>query len=53
VLSSSPLLDHSTGSLAAVEVEVLDAGTVCEQELRLFVEAPEPASSSEPFDTGR
>jgi CSLREA domain-containing protein len=53
VLSSSPLLDHSTGSLPQVEVEVLDAGTVCEQELQLFSDAPEPRSSSEPYDTGR
>ena len=53
VVSSSPLLDHSTGSLPQVEVEVLDAGTVCEQELRLFLDAPEPESSSEPYDTGR
>jgi hypothetical protein len=32
---------------------MLDAGTVCEQELRLFTDAPEPESSSEPYDTGR
>ena len=53
VLSSSPLFDHSSGSLPQVEVEVLDAGTVCEQELRLFTDAPEPESSSRPYDTGR
>jgi CSLREA domain-containing protein len=53
VLSSSPLFDHSSGSLPQVQVEVLDAGTVCEQELRLFTDAPEPESSSEPYDTGR
>jgi hypothetical protein len=53
VLSSTPLFDHSTGSLTQVEVEVLDAGTVCEQELQLFLDAPEPDSSSEPYDTGR
>jgi hypothetical protein len=34
VLSSTPLFDHSTGALTQVEVEVLDAGTVCEQELQ-------------------
>jgi CSLREA domain-containing protein len=53
VLSSTPLFGHSSGSLPAVEVEVLDAGTVCEDELRLLTEAPEPESSSLPFDTGR
>jgi CSLREA domain-containing protein len=53
VLSSTPLFDQSSGSLPEVEVEVLDAGTVCEQELRLITEAPEPESSSEPYDTGR
>ena len=53
VVSSTPLVDHSSGSLPQVEVEVLDAGTVCEDELRLFTDAPEPESSSLPFDTGR
>ena len=53
VLSSTPLLDNSSGALPRVEVEVLDAGTVCEDELRLFTGAPEPESSSLPFDTGR
>jgi hypothetical protein len=53
VVSSTPLVGHSSGSLPEVEVEVLDAGTVCEGELRLFTDAPEPESSSLPFDTGR
>jgi hypothetical protein len=53
VLSSDPLVGHSSGALPRVEVEVLDAGTVCEDELRLFTDAPEPQSSSEPYDTGR
>jgi hypothetical protein len=53
VLSSTPLVGHSSGTLPQVEVEVLDAGTVCEDELRLFTHAPEPQSSSLPFDTGR
>jgi hypothetical protein len=53
VLSSTPLFGHSTGSLPQLEVEVLDAGTVCEQELRLFTDAPEPESSSRPYDTGK
>jgi CSLREA domain-containing protein len=53
VLSSTPLLGHSSGSLPEVEVEVLDAGTACEQDLQLFADAPEPKSSSVPYDTGR
>jgi CSLREA domain-containing protein len=53
MLSSTPVLGHSSGALPSVEVEVLDAGTVCEDELRLFTDAPEPESSSLPFDTGR
>jgi CSLREA domain-containing protein len=53
VLRSTPLVGHSSGALPQVEVDVLDAGTVCEDELRLFTDAPEPQSSSLPFDTGR
>ena len=40
----------SSSSLPEVEVEILDAVEVCEGELALSVDAPEPDSSSEPFD---
>jgi CSLREA domain-containing protein len=53
VLTSTPLVGHSSSALPEVEVEVLDAGIVCEDELRLFTDAPPPESSSLPFDTGR
>ena len=40
----------SSSSLPAVEIEILDAEEICEEPLLLFTEAPEPISSSEPFD---
>lgn len=52
VLSSSPRTNGSSGSLPAVRVEVEDAGMACDEQLTNY-EAPEPRSSSEPFDTGR
>ncbi len=33
-----------------VEIEILDAEEVCEGKLELSEDAPEPISSSEPFD---
>ena len=51
VLSVTELVGFSSSSLPEVEILILDAETVCEGELSLFTEAPEPRSSSEPFDT--
>ncbi len=42
--------DDSSSSLPEVDIEILDAECVCEGELELFTDAPEPNSSSEPFD---
>ena len=47
VLSVIPLPDVSSSSLPIVEVEILDAKTVCEGDLELLLDAPEPISSSE------
>ena len=52
VLSVTPLTGESSSSLPEVEVEILDADEICEGDLGLFVDAPVPDSSSEPFDTG-
>ena len=44
---------QSTGSSSAlpeVEIQILDADEVCEGAQNLFTDAPEPTSSSEPFD---
>ena len=40
----------SSSSLPEVDIEILDAEEVCEGEILLSVDAPEPDSSSEPFD---
>ena len=50
ILSVSELTGYSSSSLPRVEIEILDADEVCEGDLELFFEAPEPASSSDPFD---
>ncbi len=50
VLEVSKLEGFSSSSLPEVEIEILDAEEVCEGELELFTDAPEPVSSSEPFD---
>jgi hypothetical protein len=52
VTSARPLASASSGTLPPVEVEVLDAGKLCEEDLQLFADAPEPTSSSQPADTG-
>ena len=44
------LTDFSDSSLPEVEITILDADEVCGEELELFADAPEPISSSEPFD---
>lgn len=50
VLDVRRLFGFSSSSLPEVDVEILDAADVCESELDLFLDAPEPFSSSEPFD---
>ena len=42
--------NRSSGSLPDVEIKILDASEVCAAPLTLFEDAPEPTSSSEPFD---
>ena len=50
VLEVRTLDGASSSSLPEVDIEILDAEEVCEGELALFTDAPEPISSSEPFD---
>jgi len=50
--TATPLSGGSSGSLPEVEITIKDAEEVCERKLTLFKEAPEPTSSSEPYDTG-
>ena len=51
VLSVSALTGFSDSSLPEVEIEILDAEEVCDcTTLTLLLDAPEPDSSSEPFD---
>jgi len=50
VISVSQLFGFSSSSLPEVEIEILDAEDVCDEELELFTDAPVPISSSEPFD---
>jgi len=50
VSSVTQLTGFSSSSLPEVEIEILDAEEVCEDPLKLFTDAPEPDSSSEPFD---
>ncbi len=51
VISVTARTDGSDSSLPEVEIEILDADEVCDCErLTLFLDAPEPISSSEPFD---
>ena len=50
VLEVTKLEGFSSSSLPEVDIEILDADEVCEGELVLFTDAPEPTSSSEPFD---
>ncbi len=44
------LTGFSSSSLPKVDLTIRDAETVCEQDLTLHLDAPEPTSSSEPFD---
>ena len=50
VLSVTRLTGHSSSSLPMVQIEILDADAVCGGVLTVFAGAPEPTSSSEPFD---
>jgi uncharacterized protein (TIGR03437 family) len=50
VLRVTRLIDGSSSSLPEVEIGILDATAVCEGPLELFLDAPVPISSSEPFD---
>ena len=50
VISANPPMDLSSSSLPPMQIEILDAEEVCEGEFELFEDAPEPESSSEPFD---
>ena len=47
VLAVTPRTEFS---LPEVGIQILDAEEVCERLLTLLTEAPEPISSSEPFD---
>ena len=50
VLAVRKLEGFSSSSLPEVEILILDADAACEGELELFMDAPEPVSSSEPID---
>ena len=50
VLSVTKLEGFSPSSLPEVDVQILGADAACEGELELLTDAPEPVSSSEPFD---
>ncbi len=50
VISVTALTGWSSSTLPEAEIEILDAEEVCEGPLELFTDAPEPDSSSEPFD---
>jgi len=44
------LSDFSSGTLPAVQIKMLNADVLCEDSLKLYLDAPEPSSSSEPYD---
>ncbi|MBA4718558.1 MAG: hypothetical protein HRO68_05500 [Nitrosopumilus sp.] len=50
VISVTKLTGHSDKSLPKVEIEILDAEQLCNEEFKLLTDAPEPKSSSEPED---
>ena len=50
VLSVTQLTGFSSSSLPEVDILILDAEAVCGGPVELFLGAPEPTSSSEPFD---
>lgn len=51
VLAVTELTGYSSSALPEVEILILDAETACGGPQTLFTDAPEPRSSSEPFDT--
>ena len=50
VQSVTQLTGFTASSLPKVQIKILNADAVCERVLTLFEDAPEPISSSEPFD---
>jgi len=50
VRSVTRLTGFSSSSLPKVELEIRDANEVCNGPLTLFTDAPEPSTSSTPFD---
>ena len=50
VLAVTQRFDGSTSDLPRVAIRIADAEPVCAGPLLLFANAPEPRSSSEPFD---
>ena len=50
VTALAGLEGFSSSSLPKVEIDILDAKDLCEGNLELLTDAPEPISSSEPFD---
>jgi hypothetical protein len=50
VLEARTLTGQSSGSLPEITIRVLDPEHALERRPRLFTEAPEPRSSSEPYD---
>lgn len=50
VLDVVYLPGFSTGTLPRVRIEIFDANEVCEESLNLYLDAPEPLSSSKPYD---
>ncbi|MFP6582948.1 MAG: hypothetical protein VCD00_10400 [Candidatus Hydrogenedentota bacterium] len=51
VLQVKRLRGHSSGSLPEVTIRILDASNVFQEVPELFTDAPQPTSSSEPYDT--
>jgi hypothetical protein len=50
ILAVTESTASSPAALPQVEIQLLDADRLCAKELALFLDAPEPFSSSEPFD---
>lgn len=50
VISIESNTGQSSSSLPKVEIEIMDAGVVSALPMELFQDAPQPLSSSEPFD---
>ena len=50
VISVTALTGWSSSTLPQVDIKILNAVEVCAGPLELFTDAPEPESSSEPFD---